>query len=85
MSREPEVVVDDDNPEWTEEDFRTAKPGWTLPPEILAAFPNTPRGPQVAPTKVQVTLRLDRDIVERYRATGRGWQTRINEALKKAG
>ncbi len=83
MSRK--VVFDDDNPEWTAEDFRTARPGWELPPEILAAFPNTnQRGPQVAPTKVQVTLRLDRDVVERFRATGSGWQTRINEALKKA-
>jgi uncharacterized protein (DUF4415 family) len=85
MPREREVVFDDDNPEWTEQDFKDARPAWEmLPPEILAAFPNTPRGPQVAPTKVQVTLRLDRDIVERYRATGRGWQTRINETLKKA-
>ncbi|AMJ61681.1 BrnA antitoxin family protein [Bosea sp. PAMC 26642] len=82
MSRK--IVFDDDNPEWTEEDFRTARPGWELPPEILAAFPNTKRGPQVAPTKVQITLRLDRDVVERFRATGSGWQTRINEVLKKA-
>lgn len=83
MSRR--VVFDDENPEWTVEDFRTARPGWELPAEILAAFPNTKqRGPQVAPTKIQVTLRLDRDVVERFRATGSGWQTRINEALKKA-
>lgn len=34
--------------------------------------------------KVSVTLRLDRDIVERFKATGAGWQTRINSALKKS-
>jgi uncharacterized protein (DUF4415 family) len=33
---------------------------------------------------VSVTLRLDRDVVERFRATGTGWQTRINAALKKS-
>jgi uncharacterized protein (DUF4415 family) len=35
--------------------------------------------------KVSVTLRLDRDVVERFKATGAGWQTRINAALKKSG
>jgi uncharacterized protein (DUF4415 family) len=34
--------------------------------------------------KKQVTLRLDADLVERFRATGKGWQSRINEALRKA-
>jgi uncharacterized protein (DUF4415 family) len=34
--------------------------------------------------KVSVTLRLDRDVVERFKATGAGWQTRINTALKRS-
>lgn len=33
-------------------------------------------------TKMQVTLRLDVELVEKFRATGDGWQTRIIEALK---
>ena len=33
-------------------------------------------------TKSQVTLRLDVEVVEKFRASGDGWQTRINEALK---
>ena len=33
-------------------------------------------------TKTQITLRLDVDVVETFKATGDGWQTRINEALK---
>jgi uncharacterized protein (DUF4415 family) len=32
--------------------------------------------------KTQVTLRLDVDVVDKFRASGEGWQTRINEALK---
>jgi len=83
MSRKP-VVFDDDNPEWTGEDFARARPaGEALPAEALAAFRRF-RGPQKAPTKQQVTLRLDRDVLDRFRATGPGWQSRINEALKKA-
>ena len=34
--------------------------------------------------KVSVTLRLDRDVVERFKAAGAGWQTRINAALRKS-
>jgi uncharacterized protein (DUF4415 family) len=40
--------------------------------------------PKAASTKQQVTLRLDRDVLERFRQTGEGWQSRINEALRKA-
>ena len=33
-------------------------------------------------TKAQVTLRLDADVLEKFKASGDGWQTRINDALK---
>ncbi len=39
--------------------------------------------PRASDRKVSVTLRLDRDVVERFKATGAGWQTRINAALKE--
>lgn len=42
------------------------------------------RGPQKAPVKQQVTMRLDADLVERLRADGDGWQTRANALLRKA-
>jgi uncharacterized protein (DUF4415 family) len=41
------------------------------------------RGRQKAPTKTRVTLRLDPDIVEHFKAGGDGWQSRINAALRK--
>ena len=34
--------------------------------------------------KQQVTLRLDRDVVEAFRAGGAGWQSRMNDVLRKA-
>jgi uncharacterized protein (DUF4415 family) len=42
------------------------------------------RGAQKAPTKVLVSLRLERDVVARLRASGRGWQSRANDMLRKA-
>lgn len=41
------------------------------------------RPPKASP-KVSVTLRLDQDVIDRFKATGQGWQTRINAALKKS-
>jgi uncharacterized protein (DUF4415 family) len=42
------------------------------------------RGAQRTPTKVMVTLRLDREALAGYRATGRGWQTRMSETISRA-
>lgn len=39
--------------------------------------------PPAGPGKEQVTLRLDVDVLAKFRATGAGWQTRVNEALRK--
>ena len=47
----------------------------------LKAHPR--RGPQKAPKKIPLSLRLSPEVVKHFRAKGRGWQTRIDEALKK--
>ena len=74
---------DAENPELTLEDFRRARPISEFP-ELLEAMRRYrgQRGKQKAPTKELISLRVDRDVVEAYRATGRGWQTRANEALR---
>ena len=82
MSRK--VEFDEDNPEWTAEDFKRARPAHeVLSPEILKAFPTT-RGPQAAAKKVPVSIRLTAEVVERFKADGPGWQSRIDAVLKKA-
>ncbi|MES3098988.1 BrnA antitoxin family protein [Sphingomonas faeni] len=84
----PEVVFDDDNPEWTEADFARARPIADFP-EMAAAFPNgnksrgRPKG-SVTSGKSLVFLRLDNDVLERFRASGPGWQSRMNETLRGA-
>jgi len=76
------ILADPDNPEWTEEEFRQARPFAEVFPELAASIR---RGrPPVSNPKKQVTLRLDTDVVERFRAGGPGWQSRMNEALRKA-
>jgi uncharacterized protein (DUF4415 family) len=82
-----QTTPDRDNPAWSEEDFARAKPALDVLPSVLAAvLPRRrgQRGPQREPAKQLVSLRIDRDVVARFRATGNGWQTRVNEALKQA-
>ena len=38
--------------------------------------------PRAAVTKERITIRLSRDVVETFRASGDGWQTRVDTALK---
>ena len=77
--------TDLDNPEWTKADFAKAgRPNAVLPADVLAAFPLTTRGAQKTPTKVPLSIRLSPEVVAHYKGTGPGWQTRIDEDLKKA-
>lgn len=77
-----QTVTDPDNPEWTAADFAKAKPASELPDHIRATFPKT-RGPQKSATKVPVSIRLSPEVIEHFKAGGPGWQSRIDEALRK--
>lgn len=73
------------NPEWTAEEIRQARPLMeALPTETVEAIRRYrgQRGPQKSPTKELISLRVDRDVAAALRATGPGWQTRANEALR---
>lgn len=76
---------DAENPEWTAEEVRQARPLMDVLPKGTAEAVRRyrgQRGPQKSPTKELVSLRVDRDIVAAFRATGSGWQRRANEALR---
>ena len=81
---------DPDLPEWTEEMFEVAEyavGGKVIRPAtgyLAADGVRRGRPPQRGVAKRQVTLRLDADVVDRFRAGGPGWQSRINDALRKA-
>jgi uncharacterized protein (DUF4415 family) len=50
--------------------------------ETIAQLRRT-RGRNKSPTKEQVAIRLDPEVLAAFRASGRGWQTRMNSALKE--
>ena len=43
-----------------------------------------PKAPSIPGAKEQVTLRIDRDVLDYFQEDGPGWQDRINNALRKA-
>ena len=53
-----------------------------LPEQVQRNLGIKVRGPQKSPTKVATTIRLSPEVSEAFRATGPGWQTRIDNALK---
>lgn len=89
MPRTPRPdAVDTDNPEATKEWFARARPARDVLPalvgEAMAKDMLAPkRGrPPLSQTKEHVNIRLDADIVQSFRASGAGWQTRLNNALR---
>lgn len=86
--RKPEHIEQEDwdavdSPPLTAEQLARMRPASETHPKIVEAYRRT-RGRQKAPRKVATTIRLDAEVVEHFKAQGKGWQTRINEALLKA-
>ena len=71
--------------EWTKKDFATAMTFSQLPESLQEKLRSLKkqRGPQKSPTKEVVTMRLSQDVVEKLRASGPGWQTRVDAALRQ--
>ena len=80
MKKQPKPeIIDNENPEWTATDIKRAMPFSGLPASLQAKL----RGrPKAAVTKERITIRLSPDVVQPFRATGAGWQTRIDAALR---
>ena len=77
-------VVDDDIPEMTKADFARAKPMREAMPEVVEAMKRGRGRPKSPAPKARVSLRLDQEVVAAYKATGEGWQSRINDTLAHA-
>ena len=90
---EDKPIDDEDNPEWTEDDFANAKPFKEALPELYAAWvangrkfnvKRRGRPPQAEQTKVHIGFRLSQDVVDGIRASGPGYNARVDEVLRAA-
>lgn len=80
----PLTDADGEVRELTEQDFKNAVPFSALPESLQATLLSlkTQHKPQLS-SKVSTTVRFDREVIEAFRASGKGWQTRMNDALKE--
>ena len=76
------IARDPDAPELDDDWFARARPAAEVHPELVE-YSLRKRGKQKAPVKERITLRLDADIAAHLRATGPGWQTRLNNMLRQ--
>jgi len=82
MKEKPDHISQEDwdaveSPPLPEKMLSRMKPVGKTHPDM----PSRVRGPQKKPTKKQLTLRLNQDVVEYFELQGKGWQTKINEVL----
>jgi uncharacterized protein (DUF4415 family) len=82
----PEWADPDDAREWTDDQFSRAE--YAIGGEVVREARGTltrRRGrPKLASTKEQISVRLDPDVLAALRASGPGWQARINQVLRRA-
>ncbi len=81
-------LLDDENPEWTAENFAKARPASEVLPQIfgskVAQEMLKPRGrPRAEHPKERINIRLSHEVVEYFKSAGDGWQTRIDSALRQ--
>ncbi|MNC70070.1 hypothetical protein D3C75_1208430 [compost metagenome] len=80
-------MIDSANPEWTAEAFAKAKSARDVLPGLFGKAQakemlQPKRGrPKATATKEHVNVRFDSEVLEQFRASGPGWQTRMNAVL----
>ena len=79
-----QIAADPDDWVSTPEELTQAKPFAEVFPDLMESIRRARGRPPVAHPRKQVSLRLDPAIIDKFKAGGKGWQSRINEALRKA-
>ena len=71
-----------ENPKWTRKRISKAMRFQDLSPDLQTVLAPKARGAQKSPTKKPVSVRLSPDVLAALKATGQGWQTRMDDALR---
>jgi len=85
MSNKSLTDKDGEVRELNAEDFNRFKPLAEVNPELLSKIKRGigERGRQNAPKKIPISIRVSPEVVEYFRAGGKGWQSRVDEVLKE--
>jgi len=79
-----QIARDPDAPEATDAELAKAKSFAEVFPDLMEGIRRGRGRPAIANPRKQISLRLDGDVIEKFKSTGKGWQSRVNEALRKA-
>jgi uncharacterized protein (DUF4415 family) len=84
MAKKPDpFMIDAENPEWTAKASANARSFGAIFPDQFASWKRRGRPPVEAP-KVHIGFRLAADVVQGIRATGRGYNARVEKVLREA-
>lgn len=78
------IAADPDAAEASDEALAQARPFAAAFPELADSIRRARGRPPVEKPRRHVSLRLDPDVLEKFKATGKGWQSRINDVLRDA-
>ena len=80
MKKPNPEMTDEENPELTDEFFKNAIPACLSHPDLVEDWERR----KGLPRSVQqvISIRIDQDVVAIFKATGKGWQKRMNAALR---
>ena len=79
-----QIAADPDAPEATDEQLAQARPFAEVFPDLAESIRRSRGRPKAEKRLQHVSIRLDPEVVAKFKATGKGWQSRINEVLKAA-
>lgn len=79
-----QIAADPEDWEASDDDLAKAKPFTEMFPELAESIRRSRGRPPIEKPKRVVSIRLDQDVVSKFKATGKGWQARINDVLKRA-
>ncbi|MFT4928781.1 MAG: hypothetical protein ACI8WB_004901 [Phenylobacterium sp.] len=84
------ITADRDNVELSTQQIGQLRPASEILPDVVAAYQTGElkrsvgqRGIQKASTKQAISVRYSREVIEYFRATGKGWQTRMDDVLRE--
>lgn len=88
MSKNPAYTDSDlrdvsDNPEWTAEDFARAQPFHVVFPDLAESLHGYDTA-EPGVDELSLAVIIDRDLVEKFKGGGPGWEARLNDTLSRA-
>lgn len=78
------IAADPDHPEATDEELAQFRPFAEVFPQLAASIERSRRIKEASRPLQEISLKLDPEVIAKFKATGRGWRSRINEVLKQA-